>query len=47
MVDQNYLFLHNQNNKTLNVLVFLKYIESDNWNSIIEDSKIFNELRII
>ncbi len=29
--------------KTL--LVFLKYIESDTWNDVLEDSKIFNELR--
>jgi len=27
------------------ILVFLKYIESDIWNEIQEDSKIFNELR--
>ncbi len=29
------------------VLVFLKYIESDDWNEVQEDSKIFNELRKI
>ena len=29
------------------ILVFLKYIESDDWNWVIEDSKIFNELRLI
>ena len=29
------------------ILVFLKYIESDNWNNTIEDSKIFNGLRLI
>jgi hypothetical protein len=29
------------------VLVFLKYIESDDWNDVLEDSKIFNELRRI
>jgi len=29
------------------ILVFLKYIESDDWNDVLEDSKIFNELRRI
>ena len=29
------------------ILVFLKYIESDNWNEVSEDSKIFNDLRVI
>lgn len=29
------------------ILVFLKYIESNDWNDIQEDSNIFNELRII
>jgi hypothetical protein len=29
------------------ILVFLKYIESDNWNEVQEDVKIFNELRKI
>ena len=29
------------------ILVYLSYIESDDWNEIQEDSKIFNELRKI
>lgn len=29
------------------VLVFLKHMESDNWNDVLEDSKIFNDLRRI
>lgn len=29
------------------VLVFLKYIEADHWNDVLEDSKIFNDLRRI
>lgn len=29
------------------ILVYLKYIESDDWNNVQEDSNIFNELRKI
>jgi hypothetical protein len=29
------------------ILVYLKYIESDYWNDVIEDAHIFNELRRI
>lgn len=29
------------------ILVFLKYMESDNWNDVCEESFIFNELRRI
>ena len=29
------------------ILVFLRYIESDTWNDVLEDSNIFNELRKI
>ena len=29
------------------ILVFLKYMESDYWNDVLEDSFIFNELRRI
>lgn len=29
------------------VLVYLRYIEADHWNDVLEDSKIFNEIRRI
>lgn len=29
------------------ILVFLKFMESDYWNDVIDDSKIFNEIRRI
>lgn len=29
------------------ILVYLRYIDADDWNDVIEDSKIFNELRTI